>query len=67
MDSQGNETETVTVGVKRDGISYVIVYRNSTAGRHRAIRQAGKLASDKRIAFTWWDAAVVSQQIRVSA
>ena len=43
---------------------YVFLYDDSQ--RAAALRTLGRYASDSRLSFTWYDAAVLSQKVRQS-
>ncbi len=43
---------------------YVFLYDDSQ--RASALRTLGRFASDSRLSFTWYDAAVLSQKVRQS-
>lgn len=44
---------------------YVFMY--SPSQRQECLRTMGRFASDPELSFSWWDAAVLSQRIRVEA
>ena len=56
-------SETVNVvGVARGKEQYIFVFNDRT--RTDALRILGRFAADPDLSFTWFDAAVLSQQIR---
>ena len=48
----------VVIGKER----FIVMFREDT--RAEAMRSLGRWASDERLSFTWYDAAVASRKIR---
>lgn len=49
---------------KNNGERYVFVYRDDDDSPREAQRMMGIWASDHRLSFTWYDAAICSQNVR---
>lgn len=50
------------VAVVRGNEQYIFVFNDRT--RTDALRMLGRFAADPELSFTWYDAAILSQQIR---
>ncbi len=61
MSKQGTNIMALAKGVER----YVFLYDDSR--RDDALRMLGRFAANPDLAFTWYDAAVLSQKIREQA
>lgn len=54
--------ERMVVALVKNGQRWVVLYDEST--KAAALRQLGRWAADKRLAFNWYDAAVLAGKIQ---
>jgi hypothetical protein len=64
MPSQPPRTITVVHETKKGDDKHTFVFKFDEDTHADALRQVGKMASDPELPFSWYDAAVVGQEIR---
>jgi hypothetical protein len=63
-----SDPSTFLILTKPDGERYIFVYDvGDTESRSDCLKALGRFASNQDLSFTWYDAAMLSQQVRADA
>lgn len=60
---KADEVNVIALVKRTPGERYVFMYDDRN--RHEMLRQFGRLAANRDLSFTWHDAAILSQKVRL--
>ncbi|MDD4287008.1 MAG: hypothetical protein PHO20_03240 [Candidatus Peribacteraceae bacterium] len=65
LGSRFGSSDVNILGLRKESELYIFLYDNES--RAEALRQLGRFADNPELSFNWYDAAVLSQRIRLEA